>query len=333
MPGYPKPAFKVTLDGKDLTDRIAQRLVSLSLSEKRGGEADQLDLVIHDHDGRMAIPKRGALLSVQLGWEATGLVDKGQFRVDEVEHSGSPDQITVRARSADFTSGMEVRRHRSWRDVTLRAVLQDVAAGAGLELRVSAELASKHLDVLQQSRESDLSLLKRLGKRYDAVASVKAGRLVFTPKGGGATASGQAIPAVSITRADGDQHQYSVTERDAAEGVTASWHDLKTGERKEVSVGDGETKKHLRRTYASEAEAKAAAEAELSRMAREKVTMGYTLALGRPELFPETPVSFSGLKAEIDAVSWIVSEADHAIADGQGFTTRLQLEQAGNVTD
>ena len=67
--------FRVTLDGKDLTDKIAPRLISLSLTEKRGGEADQLDLVLHDHDGKLVIPKEGATIQVQLGWAGPGITD------------------------------------------------------------------------------------------------------------------------------------------------------------------------------------------------------------------------------------------------------------------
>src|SRR3546814_10890009 len=73
--------WRVTLDGNDLTDRLRPRLVSLSLSEKRGDEADQLDTVLDDSDGMLAIPKEGAVLRVQLGWKqgrdvTAGLVDK-----------------------------------------------------------------------------------------------------------------------------------------------------------------------------------------------------------------------------------------------------------------
>lgn len=81
---YPIPKRRVVLDGADLT-------------ECRGGEADQLDLRIHYHDGKMALSKRTVLLAVALGWKATGLIDEGTFIVDEVEYSGSPDIITARA--------------------------------------------------------------------------------------------------------------------------------------------------------------------------------------------------------------------------------------------
>ena len=124
MAGYPIPAWRVTLDGQDLTERFKPRLLELSLDESRGDDADQLDLVIHDHDGRMDIPPRGALLRVAIGWEGQGLVDHGTFQVDEAEHSGAPDMISVRARSADLTRPMRTRAERSWHDTTLGAVLR-----------------------------------------------------------------------------------------------------------------------------------------------------------------------------------------------------------------
>lgn len=63
------PDCRVTLDGKGLTDRMRPRLVSLAISEKSGDEADQLDIVLDDTDGMLAIPREGTLLRVQLGWK------------------------------------------------------------------------------------------------------------------------------------------------------------------------------------------------------------------------------------------------------------------------
>lgn len=193
---YPIPQWRVVLDGTDLTERIAPRLLDLTLTECRGGEADQLDLRIHDHDGKMALPKRGVRLAVALGWKATGLVDKGTFIVDEVEYSGAPDIITVRARSADLTADMRTRRERSWHNTTLGAVLNTLAGEHGLTPRVADALARIKLPHLDQANESDMNLLTRLGQRFDAVATVKGGALVFAPIGAGTTATGKPLPTV-----------------------------------------------------------------------------------------------------------------------------------------
>ncbi|WP_311238378.1 MULTISPECIES: phage late control D family protein [unclassified Xanthomonas] len=322
---YPIPQWRVLLDGTDLTERIAPRLLDLTLTECRGGEADQLDLRIHDHDGKMALPKRGVRLAVALGWKATGLVDKGTFIVDEVEYSGAPDIITVRARSADLTADMRTRRERSWHNTTLGAVLNTLAGEHGLTPRVAEALARTKLPHLDQANESDMNLLTRLGQRFDAVATVKAGALVFAPIGAGTTATGKPLPTVTLTRREGDQHRYSVADRDAYTGVRAYWVDKGKARRQSVLVGKDDNAKRLRESYADEATARQHAHAELERVKRGVAKFEYTLALGRADVFPELRVTFSGLKPEIDTQRWLIGETLHTIG-GDGFKTSLKLE-------
>lgn len=323
---YPVPAWRVVLDGKDLTERLRPRLLDLTLTEKRGGEADQLDLRIHDHDGAMALPRRGVELSVALGWQDAGLIDKGTFRVDEVEHSGSPDIITVRARSADLTHPLRTRRERSWHDVTLGAVLRNLAGEHGLQPRIAQKLASIVIPHLDQTEESDANLLTRLARRYDAVAAIKAGCLIFSPIGAGVTPTGKPLPDAVIRRAAGDQHHFGVVDREVYSGVRAYWHDKAGADRKSVLVGHSGNAKRLRESYANEAEARDQAQAEWNRIQRGAAKFSYTLALGRADLYPEQTLRVSGFKPEIDGIDWLVEQLVHRIAGSSGFTTSLDLE-------
>ncbi|MFA4228531.1 phage late control D family protein [Xanthomonas perforans] len=322
---YPTPQWRVVLDGTDLTERIAPRLLDLTLTECRGGEADQLDLRIHDHDGKMALPKRGVRLAVALGWKATGLVDKGTFIVDEVEYSGAPDIITVRARSADLTADMRTRRERSWHNTTLGAVLNTLAGEHGLTPRVAESLAKIKLPHLDQANESDMNLLTSLGQRFDAVATVKGGALVFAPIGAGTTATGKPLPAVTLTRRDGDQHRYSVADRDAYTGVRAYWVDKGKARRQSVLVGTDDNAKRLRESYADEATARQHAHAELERVKRGLAKFDFKLAIGQAELSPEQSLKLIGFKQEIDRQRWLIATATH-VMDSMGFTTSLTLD-------
>lgn len=328
--GYPIPAWRVVLDGKDLTDRIAPRLIDLTLTECRGGEADQLDLRIHDHDGRMALPKRGVTLTVAIGWRDTGLIDKGTFRVDEVEHSGAPDIITIRARSADLTQPMRQRRERSWHSTTLGAVLGDIANAHGLTPRIAPALAGVAIAHLDQTGESDAHLLTRLSTRYDAVATVKAGALVFLPINSGYTAAGKKLPTAHITRTDGDQHRYSVVDRDASYGgVEARWHDRQRAQQQTIVVGSQQNSKRLKTVYSSAAEANEHAQAEWQRIQRGTANFSLRLALGRADLYPEQRVTVEGFKPEIDGTKWLIEKTTHTLTGSGGFTTQVEMETAG----
>lgn len=222
---YPIPQWRATLDGVDITDRIAPRLLDLSLTESRGDEADQVDLRLHDHDGRLALPRRGVTLALAFGWADSGMVNKGTFVVDEAEHSGPPDIITIRARSADLTHSIRTRRERSWHDTTLGAVLRTLAGGHSLKAAIAPALDSVALPHLDQANKSDVNLLTRLGKRFDAVATIKAGTLIFKPIDATTTGDGISLPVQKLTRASGDSHRYAVVDRDAVTGVRAYWGD------------------------------------------------------------------------------------------------------------
>lgn len=323
---------RVTLDGADLTDKIRPRLMSLRITEKRGDEADQLDIVLDDSSGILAMPKLGAVLRVEIGWKKgsgirVGLVDKGRYKVDSVEHGGPPDTITIRARSADFSSTIRNRREQSWRDKTLGEIVHEVAGRNKLTPRVDAKLSAITLKLVTQSRESDIAFLKRLGREHDAVATIKDKTLIFAPIGKGVTASGKAIPAATIRRREGDRHSYTIEKRDDYSGVTASWHDTRGATRRKVTVGTDDNAKSLRRVYPSEAEARRAAKAEQGRIQRAPAKFTCGLALGQPDLYPERKVKAEGFKAEIDATAWLIVEVTHELGE-RGLTTALQLETA-----
>ena len=327
------PDWRVTLDGKDLSDKIRPRLVSLSLSEKRGDEADQLDIVLTDHDGGLDIPPEGAVLKLQLGWKqgrdvTVGLVDKGSFKVDDVSHSGPPDQITIRARAADFTSTIRNRRDKSWKDTTLGAVLRDVAGRNGLTARIAPALASIALKSVTQSRESDIAFLRRLGRENDAVATIKDKNLIFSPKGAGTTTSGKTLPTLTIRRDQAGSHNWQRQKRDGQAGVTASWHDKGAAKRKTVTVGEGDDAKKLRKVYPDEASAKRAANAERDRLKRAPATLDINLPLGRADAMPEARVTVSGYKAQIDATAWLITEVTHRLDKSGGYQGSLRMETA-----
>ncbi|AUW60380.1 late control protein [Sphingobium sp. SCG-1] len=331
----PIAAWRVTLDGQNLTDKMGPRLISLTIAEKRGDEADQLDIVLHDADGLLEIPKSGAKLRVALGWKQgtglpVGLIDKGEFKVDEASFSGPPDIVTIRARSADLTDNFRVRKERSFVGKTVKTIVSAIAGDNGLTPKIDDSLGAKVIPALGAGAKSDAALLRALGKRFDAVATVKAGTLIFAPIGKGATSGGTALPTETLDRKPTERIEYSRVERDQHDGVEATWHDKATGTRKTVKSGHtGQGKpKRIRKTHASETDAQQAAEAENGRMNRAKAKASYTLAYGRPDIFPERPVKLTGVKAEIAEHNWLVAECSHRM-DGQGgLTSAISLESS-----
>ena len=356
------PDFMLTVNSKDVTANIRDRLISLTLTDNRGFEADQLDVELDDADGQLAMPVRGAVVTLFLGWKGQALIGKGSFTVDEVEHHGAPDTMTIRARSADFRGSLNSRREVSYHETTLGDIVTQIAGRNKLKPMLAdgfAGIAVAHID---QTQETDAKFLTRLATLYGAVAAVKAGRLLFIRPGNGVTISGKPIPQMTITRKDGDRHTFNIADRGAYTGVSASWLHPKDPKPKKVKLqrkmkvrqlralehpaakkskakaaktpeakegdylaGSEDNVFTLTTVYSSKATAMRAAKAKWEKLQRGVAEFSLTLAMGRADLYPETPVQVSGFKSVIDAQPWLISKVTHSLSNN-GYTTQLDFE-------
>lgn len=364
----PVPIYRIKKADKDITGSFQGRLISLTLEENRGFEADRLDIELDDTDGALELPSRGAKLSLAFGWQHEGLVDKGVYTVDEITHEGPPDRLIIRARSADLRSGLTTKREKSYHDLSVLDFVNLIAGRHNLGAIVASALANQLLSHLDQTGESDASLLTRVAKMFDAIATVKADKLLFTKIGQALSASGKPLPTVTITRQTGDRHHFSVADRDSYDSVVAYYQDTRAAKKGQVVVTavaetstgpttapkkkqkkgqkDAPAKptppiveptgnvKELRHTYATKTNALRAARAEWQRIQRGVATFSWTLARGVPELFPEVPTVVRGFKPQIDNTDWILAKTVHTFDANNGYTTQLELEiKATEVPD
>lgn len=350
----PTPDFIITIGSTDVSSRFKNRLISISITDNRGFEADTIEIQLDDSDGLLDLPRRGEKIRAFIGWSGSALIDKGSYTVDEIEYSGAPDVIFVRGKSADLRSKMQVQKECSYHQKTIKDIVSAIATDNELKPIISDSLSSELIDHIDQQCESDASFLTRLSKQFDAISTVKDGRLIFVKKGLGITASGTKLTPVVISRKSGDRHRFAVADREAYTGVVANWHDHATAKKKSVKVrrkkkttqqttattpsnvkvnatdknllvGSDENVKVLRHLYASKANAQRAALAEWSRLQRGVAEFSITLAKGMPELIPELPATVSGFKPDIDAAGWLIARVSHQI-DDNGYTSSIEFE-------
>jgi phage protein D len=329
----PRAGWDVALDGKSLTSTFAPRLISLRLSERRGEEADELEIVVHDHDGLFSPPPQGSILRVSLGWlrgtgVTPGLVDKGSFVVDELSWDGPPDRICVRARSADFKDSFRTRTNQVWKDTTLGAIVTGIAGRHGLTPRCHLDLAGQAVTAAEQGNKSDMQFLRDLARRFDATSTVKAGSLIFAPIGATTTATGAVLPTGRIKRGDCSRYSWKRCAREKAQdGAEAQYHDTKAGKRETVNTG-GTNKKRLKRVYASKGDAHAASKSEHRRLQRASASLDLDLSLGNPLLMPGMHVTVSDFRPHVDEAKWLIASTDHHM-DARGLSTRVTMEVSG----
>lgn len=330
------PHCLITADNKPLNALITQRIISVTVTDNRSGEADQLDITLDDHDGVLELPRRGVKLNCKLGFVGDTLHDKGDFVVDGVEFAGTPDVVTIKASSANFKSDLKSNKSKSYHRQTLGQVAGSIAKAHKLKLVITDELSGIDLKHVDQTNESDLNLLTRLARQNGAEMAVKKDRLLIFKAGSAKTASGKQLPTITITRQDGDQFRYAEEDRDSDyTGVSASYQDKGKAKRTRVTSGNPEVRgggndpntktRVLKGTFADEASAKRAADAEMAKVKRQMATFSITTAFGIPAISTESPVKLLGFKKQVDGLRWIVAKATHSYSTG-GLTTQLELE-------
>lgn len=355
------PAAELTIDGRRFGTQAMSRIISISLTDKRGFEADELTIELDDHDGTIAIPKTGSKITLKLGYQETGLVEKGEYLVSEFTASGSPDRLSITARAADLAETLAEQVEKSWHKQTLYQIIEAIAKKHKYEYIISKDYQNQKIDHIDQTNESDASFMSRLAEQYDAIATIKNGKLLFIPAGESQTASGQPILPTTITRASGDSHSFTYSSSNSYQAVRAYYTDKKTGQKKEVIVNkdnaypnkkttqqtktvkgktfkakkkendnqkvntDGQKIKTLRHLYATESGAWSGARGAFKKIQRGVAEFSITLAVGRPDLYPETPALVKGFKPEIDAEAWLITEVSHKIDSG-GYTASIQFE-------
>lgn len=321
------PILKLTADDKPLSEQVMARLMTLSVTDNKNLDADELSITLNDHDGALALPKRGVKLQCWLGFIDAGVHDMGSYVVDSVEWSGSPDTINIKAKSADFKSDLKAGRSQSYHNKTLGDIADTIAKRQQLELSIKPELSIITVGHVDQTDESDINLLTRLCHQYGAVVNIKHGKLLIFTANSNVSASGHALDLTMITRQIGDSYRYSVEDRQGDyDNVSASYQDSGKATRKTVNINDDKTKtRRLKGTYKSKEAATAAANAEAKRIKDQQAKFSINTAYAYPAVSTESPITLQGFKAEIDALKWTVDKATHSYSKNGGLTTQLDL--------
>ena len=180
----------------------APSLLSATYTDNAAGKADEVRLDLHDRDGKWLgewAPKKGTEVSMRIlctDWFGPGQdasLNCGSFKVDEVEYSGPPTKVSIKAVSAALTDGLrETKKTQAGEGYSLRAVAGEIAQRNGLELLYNADAFPFNRQ--DQREESDLPFLQRLASARGVNVKVHDGRLVCeAAKRGDARAAAVAI--------------------------------------------------------------------------------------------------------------------------------------------
>ena len=325
-----QPIVKVTIDGKPVAGGFYERLVSITVTDKDGKNADTFDMELNDGPPSfLAIPRKGAVVDVQIGYGTARSL--GKFTVDKVSCKCLPYSMSISGKSADLRSGkLKEKKERHWDKKKLKDIVHQVASESGLEASVDPSIGDFEYEWMGQQDESNVEFMRRLEKRHNALFTIKNGKLIFAKRGAGNSASGAFVGSVVVTPDITLQGSVSFESNDRTKykKVVAYHQDKDKAERVEIDAdadADGDSVYRIPEPFSSIEEADKAAQAKAKDLKRGEGTASVTV-IGDTGITAGAPLLFSNIRPGLDGVPYVIETATHKYDKRGGYTTAISAK-------
>lgn len=178
----------INYEGKDISRDIAPYLISFSYTDNDSDKADDIALSLEDRAGKWRndwFPAKGDKIIASLSahdWEEANKTESlpcGTFEVTQIDYSGPPSVINIKAVSVPVSKGSSNEKHtKAWENVKLRSIAEDFANKGGLKLYFDVP-DSPFYERKDQVEKSDLEFIKELCAECGASVKVTADKLVI----------------------------------------------------------------------------------------------------------------------------------------------------------
>lgn len=321
---------------------INGRLIDWEIIDAAGIQSDQLKLTVNT-EGLSGLPSVDGKIGIRVGYEESGLVDKGEFVVTRTTPQLFPSQLQIVATAAPFKvndeTAFKARRSASYENTTLGALFRDLTSKHGFSPRVAPELAMIKLAHVDQTNETDMSFLTRLARQYDAVTKPINDLYVLARRGQTKSISGKILPDITISITTNNRPgnaSFTAASIDTAsrvrfKGCRTTWWDGGSGKECIVEVGEGPFKK-LRQRYQGETEAKAAAEGELRKVKREASKLRIDCP-GNPALAAEGLIVLDSTWPDFMQGRWSIDKVTSSGSRQQSFRCSIEATYPDGKAD
>lgn len=326
--------LQLIYDNKDISADLAPFLKGFSYTDHASGKADDLQITLEDRQGLWRgdwLPEKGASISASIiveHWNQTGQTEKlplGAFEIDEIECSGPPETVTIRAVSVPVSSALRGEdKTRAWEKTRLSVIANDIATGARMELVYDAEDDPEY-DRAEQTEQSDLEFLLKLCNDEGLSLKVTDNQVVIFDD----SKYEQMDPVMTIKRGAAAILKYSATSstREIYTACRVEYHDSH-GKTKISATYEAPNRPAVGKTLVVNRRVSSIQEAErvarklLRQKNKEETKLSITL-LGNIALVAGVTVIIEGWGA-FDG-KYFVEQADHAV--GSGYTTKIDLRR------
>jgi Phage protein D len=244
-----KTTIQIKYNGRDISIDLAPYLIDFEYTDNEAGKADDIQITLEDRDLLWIsqwLPEKTDTIEARItvtDWFKPGdqyTLFCGTFQVDEIEHSGPPHIVRIKAVSVPVSSAArgEVKT-RAWERIGLRDIASDIASNAGLALMYESDSNPRYLRV-DQLETSDLAFLQQLCNKAAVSLKVTNDKVVIFDE-----RQYEAKNAIrDITRDGGDVKQFSFRSKSAgtAKSAKVTYSDPLTGETQTGTYEDPNSK-------------------------------------------------------------------------------------------
>ncbi|MEK3976053.1 phage late control D family protein [Psychrobacillus sp. FSL K6-1267] len=161
----------ISYNNYKIIEDLKPHLIDWRYTDNLSGEIDDLQITFEDIEHKWLsdwFPSKGSILNgviIKKNWnEIIRRTKIGKFEVDEIEASGPPSSISIRALATPENNSIRGEfKSRAWEKATLKLVAGDIAKANKLKLYYKASNNPKK-DRYEQESETDLAFLYRLCK-------------------------------------------------------------------------------------------------------------------------------------------------------------------------
>jgi phage protein D len=233
--------FFVYVNGKDVSNRWASRLIQLNVTDQSGETADSCRVCLDDKGGTIVMPKHGAPIKIALGPKSGKAEVVFDGLVDDVQSEGSRRGGTVLwidGKSIDTAGEAKVKKSKWWDNKTIGEAMKDAAEEAGIQLTVAPRIDQLKRLYIAQDHESALHFIQRLAREVGGTFKVIGGKkAVVLDRNQGQTAGGGNSSSVTCTSGDdGNIITWQISPlitRPRYKDITARWYDKEAAKYRE----------------------------------------------------------------------------------------------------
>jgi phage protein D len=324
------PQVQITVDGNPVAGGFYERLVSISVTDKEGLASDTFQMELNDGPPQfLALPRKGAIVDIRIGYGAARSL--GTYVVDKVSAKCLPYSLSISGKARDMRdSKAKERKERHWDKKKVKDIVSDLAGDMGLSASVDSEIGEHEYEWFGQQDETPIHVLRRLAERHNGLFKVKDGRLVFSKRGSGNSASGSFMGSVVVTPPKIIQGTctFEANDRTKYKKVVSYYEDKDQAKRIEVeadSDADGDSVYRIAEPYADAAEADKAAQSKAKDLKRGEGAASVTVT-GDTAIVAGAPLLFEGVRPGLDGVPYIIDTATHTYNKKDGYRTAISAK-------